>query len=199
MGDPGIEPETEKPKATGVLKYGDEGYEVRALQERLVELGYNVGNVDEDFGAGTRAAVLAFQADHNLDTDGIVGDETRDALRDDTNNKPISEARAAATEKALAAAGSQTIKASNKISLIGKVLAFLGISSGVAPVDQITEGVDKVHTLQPYMAALRGVGQWALTHWWIIVILVGLAIYFLAREIIYRRVADHISGANMGR
>jgi putative chitinase len=50
-----------KPAANGTLRMGDTGFEVKAVQQRLVELGYGVGAVDGKFGAGTRAAVRAFR------------------------------------------------------------------------------------------------------------------------------------------
>lgn len=49
------------PEATSVLAIGDTGPGVRALQERLTELGFVVGDVDGVFGASTRSAVWAFE------------------------------------------------------------------------------------------------------------------------------------------
>jgi hypothetical protein len=62
-----------------VLSLGDRGPEVVALQERLNELEGNI-SVDGVFGAGTRAAVVAFQARSGLRPDGVVGPETKRAL-----------------------------------------------------------------------------------------------------------------------
>jgi hypothetical protein len=53
---------------------------VRELQADLAARGYHAGRADGLFGARTRAAVLAFQADHGLVTDGIVGPATWAAL-----------------------------------------------------------------------------------------------------------------------
>ena len=44
--------------------------------------GYSVGpcGIDGDFGRATLAAVKAFQSDHGLVVDGIVGSKTRKEL-----------------------------------------------------------------------------------------------------------------------
>jgi len=56
------------------------GEDVRALQERLTELGYDVGTVDGVFGRGTDRALREFQRDNGLTPDGILNDETSSAL-----------------------------------------------------------------------------------------------------------------------
>ena len=61
------------------LSLGDRGPEVRLLQEKLNASGAHL-EVDGDFGRNTLAAVMAFQAAHGLDVDGIVGPQTRRAL-----------------------------------------------------------------------------------------------------------------------
>ena len=60
-----------------VLKNGSEGDEVKRLQDRLKALGYYSGESDGQFGAGTRDAVMLFQAQHGLQADGLAGDATR--------------------------------------------------------------------------------------------------------------------------
>ena len=65
-----------------ILRKGSKGLPVELLQRRLVELGYHVGDKYGHFGRLTRAAVLAFQADNHLVTDGIVGPASYEALAD---------------------------------------------------------------------------------------------------------------------
>lgn len=66
------------------LRKGYSGDDVTALQQRLVDLGYDVpGGVDGDFGSGTEQAVFNFQHDWAPPIDGIVGEATRAALTDD--------------------------------------------------------------------------------------------------------------------
>lgn len=65
------------------LRYGSEGSAVKELQTNLIKLKYSCGEAgaDGDFGNGTEAAVRAFQKDHNLVVDGIVGTVTKEAIQ----------------------------------------------------------------------------------------------------------------------
>jgi hypothetical protein len=56
------------------------GERVRALQNALDALGYDVGGVDGVFGPGTDGAVRAFQEDYGLPVDGVVDEDTAKAL-----------------------------------------------------------------------------------------------------------------------
>lgn len=87
--DPAYVPpkEEEKPKEDKPVKYrqikkGNTGATVKTLQQMLLKLGYDLGicGVDGDFGIATEKAVKAFQKDHGLKADGIVGDKTWAAL-----------------------------------------------------------------------------------------------------------------------
>lgn len=74
-------PETPKPaenKATCTvtlpeLSIGDTGAAVAALQAALTCLEYDVKGIDGDFGTQTKTMLMAFQAEHGLDADGICG------------------------------------------------------------------------------------------------------------------------------
>ena len=75
---------TPAPTATpGLLKKGDDGEAVRAMQERLQELGYYNGAVDGDFGGGTEEAVRLFQRQNGLDVDGVAAKQTFSLLYSD--------------------------------------------------------------------------------------------------------------------
>lgn len=62
------------------IKKGSTGDAVKQLQEWLNELGYNCGTPDGKFGSQTDLAVKAFQADHGLKADGVVGTLTWNAI-----------------------------------------------------------------------------------------------------------------------
>jgi putative chitinase len=62
------------------LREGSQGDDVRKLQERLKQLGFPPGAADGVFGAGTEAAVLAFQKSKGFVADGVVGPTTAGAL-----------------------------------------------------------------------------------------------------------------------
>ncbi len=57
------------------------GDDVRQLQERLLEMGYDVGRPDGIYGARTARAVARFQREMGLTPDGACGPYTLDALR----------------------------------------------------------------------------------------------------------------------
>lgn len=57
------------------------GEDVRALQERLLEMGYDVGRADSIYGSQTARAVAQFQREVGLTPDGSAGPQTMKALR----------------------------------------------------------------------------------------------------------------------
>jgi N-acetylmuramoyl-L-alanine amidase len=57
------------------------GEDVRALQERLLEMGYDPGRADAIYGARTARAVAQFQREVGLTPDGSCGPQTMKALR----------------------------------------------------------------------------------------------------------------------
>ena len=52
------------------------GKDVEQCQEQLIKKGYNPGVADGIYGRKTELAVIDFQADNNLDVDGVVGQKT---------------------------------------------------------------------------------------------------------------------------
>ena len=64
------------------LRRGMTGEDVRALQSRLLALGFGVGKAGADgvFGRGTQAAVRRLQKRYALAADGVVGPATRSVL-----------------------------------------------------------------------------------------------------------------------
>ena len=58
------------------LKQGDEGEDVRALQERLQVLGYFSGSVDGRFGPDTGEALAEFQRQNGLLASGMLDEIT---------------------------------------------------------------------------------------------------------------------------
>lgn len=62
-----------------VFKEGSKGSGTREIQTSLTRLGYAVA-IDGEFGPLTAAAVIQFQKDHALGSDGVVGSETWKAL-----------------------------------------------------------------------------------------------------------------------
>jgi Putative peptidoglycan binding domain/CHAP domain len=57
------------------------GPDVLQIQQKLAALGYAPGPLDGIYGVAAAGAVRAFQRDNKLEIDGVVGPETRKALR----------------------------------------------------------------------------------------------------------------------
>ncbi len=82
-----------------ILKKGDAGKDVKAMQEKLNYLGYDLGKygVDGDFGSDTEKALKKFQKDFNLKIDGEYGPLSKEKLekvyknKKDNKKKSISE------------------------------------------------------------------------------------------------------------
>lgn len=70
---------TEAPM-TRVLKRGARGEDVRRMQEKLRDAGYDVGPVDGKFGPKTEAALRAYQQAQGLRVDGRAGEDTFRAM-----------------------------------------------------------------------------------------------------------------------
>jgi putative chitinase len=64
-----------------ILKQGSTGTDVKDLQQKLQDLGFDPQGVDGNFGPGTQAAVIAFQQSKGLQADGIAGPATLAALQ----------------------------------------------------------------------------------------------------------------------
>jgi hypothetical protein len=74
-----------------MLEQGMSGDAVRIVQDELLSLGYDLGTSGADgvFGDHTAQAVKAFQRDHGLTPDGIVGPNTRAALTAALAQRPV--------------------------------------------------------------------------------------------------------------
>ena len=66
--------------ALSTLRQGDNNNQVKAMQQRLIQLGYLTGTADGNFGSATANAVMAFQKRNNLTNDGVAGFTTLSKL-----------------------------------------------------------------------------------------------------------------------
>ncbi len=73
-------PEPTPSPSLSTLRQGDTGNEVKALQQRLIQLNYLSGNADGNFGNGTQTALVAFQKANGLTSDGVAGPSTLSKL-----------------------------------------------------------------------------------------------------------------------
>ena len=149
LGEAGAETQA----TVGELSFGMKGPQVLALQEALFQLDYAVGKRDGDFGGITRAAVMAFQADNNLETTGIVDKATWDKLAT-ASPRPLSRDRATATAQDLINLGSITAIQGNRTRNLGWLSAILGVL-GLGTSAVRTVGETAANTPIVDMAATR--------------------------------------------
>jgi Putative peptidoglycan binding domain len=71
---------TSTTSSSEVLHDGDQGPAVLALQRRLSDLGYWLGDIDGRYGSSTVHAVVAFQKAQGMARDGTAGSATLDVL-----------------------------------------------------------------------------------------------------------------------
>jgi putative chitinase len=121
------------------LKLGSSGPDVKDLQQKLKNLGFDPNGTDGNFGPGTEKAVRAFQQAKGLGVDGKVGPGTLAALDAAGGAAPISTGGEAVGGSTSASTGAAPATATapnlNLAALAGKVPQ--------AVIDQIPEAAAK--------------------------------------------------------
>ncbi|MGJ9459010.1 C40 family peptidase [Oceanobacillus sp. CF4.6] len=74
------EQEVTSPSETALIQHGDVSTAVEDIQNELQDQGYYTYTIDGIFGQITEQAVRDYQADQNLQVDGIVGPNTAEAM-----------------------------------------------------------------------------------------------------------------------
>ncbi|MGY2919459.1 N-acetylmuramidase domain-containing protein [Bradyrhizobium sp. USDA 3262] len=172
-------------------------------QSKLKELGYAVGKVDGDWGNLTTGATSAFQRKEGLKITGHPNDETTahlDSVGPDQSAEPSPE-RQTATVDDLRTAGSQTIAAADKGSLVSKILVGAGALGGAQQtgvLDQAQDMVSKAQTAKAVLDSIHDLAAGLAPYWWVGVIAVGFITWQLYGDVIKRRLADHQAGVHLG-
>lgn len=180
------------PDATGrpVLRHGARGEAVRELQERLAALGYPPGAVDGILGDRTSAAVLAFQADHGLDVDGVVGRQTWEAL-DRAEPRPARDVALAD----LRARGSRTVTEADR----GQAVAVGGgtVAGGAIILSELEQAGRVIERSRGALDAGLGL----VTTYWPVLLVAGVAwlLWRHLERIKAARLDDARTGRNLGR
>lgn len=184
----GIPEQSEDMRPT--LQPGARGTFVRDLQDQLAQLGYFSGAVDGVFGSRTREAVLAFQADHDMKTDAIVGPKTWAAL---ASAKPRPE-RDVSLES-LREDGSRIITEADKAQI--KTATVLGVSG----LGVLADKAGEVSTaLTSATSVLDKAQALIFAYWPVLAIAAGaFLVWQAATRIKDARVDDARSGRHVGR
>jgi len=172
------------------LRLDARGSHVEALQTRLRDLGYFAGRIDGHLGERTRAAVQAFQADHGLELDGVVGRQTWAAL---DGAQPRAQREVTADD--LRVDGSRTIGAADR----GQALTTLTTVSGGLTVAaaQVEDASQAMETATGSLEKAQGL---LMTFWPILLVgAAGLLLWHFFGQIKAARVEDARTGRNLGR
>lgn len=183
-----VQPEAEAPamQITGDM--------LKPVQVRLGELGYKeVGWADGKWGTKTRAAVLAFRADHDLPLVPQLDKDFMSALMT-SGGREISEERLETTSAGLREAGSRSIIAADKGVAAGGVVAATGaLGAASEMLDGLGEQIGGLQGVTDaatgLVGSLEGVWPW---------LLFALGAYVIYQQFIVKaaRVEDHRTGKN---
>lgn len=191
------------------LTLGDRGPMVKALQNSLVQLGYQVGETDGIFGRMTRDALFAFQGDNDIQVNGIYDAITMAAM-EKGQRRTIDAKRMRETEEELVLGGSETMKRSRwnrRIGIGTIILGALGltdkqtdfVTNSLGAIREAAGGgeaagnagvFDSVLTLLQGLLSSGGAGIWP------IIGILGFTIWRNGDKAAKSRLDDHQTGAN---
>ena len=110
--------------------------QVVELQEGLIELGYDIGESDGRIGERTRAAIIAFQRDHDFEPDGKYSSVLLEQVLLTLAVKRIPEMQERKKTHLLAKTNAQLRFISICPSMIGLLSAAADLQKGVAAVQK---------------------------------------------------------------
>ncbi|MDE0590408.1 N-acetylmuramoyl-L-alanine amidase [Halocynthiibacter sp. C4] len=171
----GVVPKDDLP----VLRVGSRGPMVADAQAQIAALRYFTGKIDGIYGTRTREAVLAFQADNGLATDGAIGPNTRAALE-------TAEARQEREVSMidLRSDGSRILGNADKLEV--------GVG-GVAAVSVASQAIEAAQGATGLLDALKGI-PWPTVA---LIIAGALAVFYFTNNIKKARLDDARTGANI--
>jgi lysozyme len=137
------------------MSKGSKGNAVLSVQTQLRVLGFYLGELDGDFGAGTEASVMAFQSAMNLSVDGIVGPATTKMLNDASR-------QALKKQEVI-----KDVAADNRVSTTEMVAIGTGVASGANAAKEVVDAVNDVGS------SLVSAGPWILVS----ILIIGFSIY----------------------
>lgn len=172
--------------------------EIARLQRRLADLHYpEVGRADGKWGSRTRAAVLAFRADHGLPIVAAVDDALWAAVARSEGRPGAQVGRAQETVADLRELGSKTIREADKVDTVGRTLIGGGSLAGI---NEILKAVDENSMLIQRVTETIGSVTGALGSNWYWVV-GALGVYMVYQSVVARniRLQDHREMKNVGR
>lgn len=174
------------------LKFGDRGVAVIELQTDLAALGYVSGRIDGEFGKLTRAAVLAFQADNDLHTDGVVGAATWAKIND---------APARADRNITQAEIDETSGTAKDAKMTARVADVIGLGGAATVVNQVSEATDTIEAASGTLERLSSVivANWPVVALGGACLVAWLVLRSLSHNTRKRRLMDAVTNRSLAR
>lgn len=173
------------------LRMGDRGAFVMDLQMLLAGVNFFPGKKDGIFGKRTKEAVVSFQAHAGINTDGIVGPMTWDALM---GSAPPSERDVTLND--LREDGSRTIKQADTIQ--NTLIGGGALTAAATTVQEIVASASQ--TASQAGGVLSTLSDTVARNWPLLILLVAAgAVWFAVQRIKQARLDDARTGANLKR
>jgi putative chitinase len=167
--------------------------QVRALQQRLEDLGYPVGGIDGRVGTLTTGAISSYQHDHDLPISGQFDEATIASIWGEQDKRPISQDRALGEpDESRIVSDAKALKASSLIAGGGAGLsAATDALSNAEAAKGYYERISAV--LEPFGTARDIIAA----HPYVFVALAALALFLIGERIRRSRIEDHQSGKTL--
>jgi peptidoglycan hydrolase-like protein with peptidoglycan-binding domain len=163
---------------------------VRALQQRLAELGYPAGAVDGVYGERTKAAVILYQQ-----REGLAGEPGKWIIATSmAAAKPLDNPRSQTTLTGLKNTGDAQTQ---QLSLGKRVTALLGAASGAGGAIAQTDPSQLPQALSDARGIIEPIHehmQWAAQHWYLAAGMGAALLCVLFHNAAQTRVADVSQG-----
>ena len=160
---------------------------VKAVQERLIELGYAmIGKADGMAGPRTAGAIAAFQTENGYPVTGKIDAALIEQLQDAEPHAP-SEARAAGKPE-----NSRIIAGAESVRTAGGAVGLTGAIAAAGPILEQAEAVKGlIERAKEIVAPVRDL---IAEHWPLFAVAIGGAIVWRMSGVIRARIADYRSG-----
>ena len=156
---------------------------VAAVQQALIDKGYHeVGEPDGKAGTKTRGAIIAFEADNELDLVGKPSPELLAAILG-SDPRPVTDTRAEGVP-----ADNRVVKDAAVLKTIGGVLTGGSILGGVGPI------LEKIEGGAGMITRLRAAIEPLVDLWPILAVAAGIAVFWYATRARAQVVEDYQTG-----
>jgi len=172
------------------IQQGIKGHFVQEAQKLMASVGFFSGKKDGIFGPRTKEAVIAFQSEHGLIMDGIIGPSTWAELMR-AESRPLRNV----SIKDLREGGSTTIKAADngqKAIAVGG-----GVTSALAALESVSGASDTLAGAEASLGTAQGL---LMTYWPVLAVAaVAFVAWRMMDQVKKSRLRDAQTGRNMGR